>query len=67
MPQRYRTMISVLHELAHEWMWCPLLQGHGPEFAGAFVALVREFMGEDEAECLVGSFLVNRVRVAASG
>jgi len=63
LPRRYRSMMSILHELAHEWMWCPTLQGHGPEFVGAFIALVREFVGDEEAGQLMVTCRVNRVRV----
>jgi putative metallohydrolase (TIGR04338 family) len=63
LPRSYRSMTSILHELAHEWMWCPTMPGHGPDFAGGFVALVREFMGQEAADRLTESFAANRVRV----
>jgi putative metallohydrolase (TIGR04338 family) len=63
LPRRYRSLMSILHEMAHEWMWCPTLQGHGPEFAGAFIALVREFVGDEEAGQLAAACRINRVRV----
>ena len=61
-PRWARSELVVLHEVAH----CLTPRGyasHGPEFAGVFVALVRQVMGPAAAASLRDSFRSYRVRV----
>jgi putative metallohydrolase (TIGR04338 family) len=53
---------TVLHELAHEWVRDPTTAIHGPEYAGAFLGLVEEFIGADAAAALRRAYRSQRVR-----
>jgi len=53
---------TILHELAHAAM--PGNEGHGPQWVRAFVELVREYLGEEDALQLANAFLKNMVQIA---
>jgi hypothetical protein len=59
-PKWSRHMAVVCHEAAHVLAWN---QGaaHGPQFCRAFIKLVREFMGPEQAARLVYFFQQKRV------
>ena len=60
-PRSSRTIPTILHELAHEWIRDPATAVHGPEYAGAFLELVEEFIGADAALVLRGAYRQQRV------
>ena len=60
-PRSSRTVPTILHELAHEWIRDPATAVHGPEYAGAFLALVEEFIGADAAGFLREAYRQQRV------
>ena len=64
LPRRYRTPLIVLHELAHEWVMCPVRAAHGPEFAGAFLSLVRVFHSCRARDLLSEAFITEGVSVS---
>lgn len=61
----HRNHITILHELAHIAIGLNGLQGHGPEFTAAYIALVRLFhpRAQEYAERLQVAFGEGRVRV----
>lgn len=63
LPRRYRTRLVVLHELAHEWVSCPVRAPHGPEFAGAFLTLLGVFHSDGAAALMSDAFAEEGVRV----
>lgn len=60
-PRSSRTVPTILHELAHEWVRDPDTAIHGPEYAGAFLGLVEEFIGPDAARRLRRAYRDHRV------
>ncbi len=65
MPCWSRNEMVLLHEVAH--CLAPVMKAnHGPEYAGIFLALVRQYMGPAAAVSLRASFREHRVKVAAS-
>jgi len=56
LPRLYRTRLVLLHELAHEWLTCPVRAPHGPEFAGAFLVLAGSFHSESARDRLAAAF-----------
>jgi putative metallohydrolase (TIGR04338 family) len=66
LPRRYRTRLVVLHELAHEWVTCPVRAPHGPEFAGAFLNLIGVFHSDGVAALMSDAFAYEGVRVEAA-
>ncbi len=61
LPRWARSKPVILHELAH--LAVPdHVAAHGEEFAAAFVVLVREFMGVEDARRLITAFKDLRVR-----
>jgi len=63
LPHQYRMPMVVLHELAHEWIMCPIRSPHGPDFTAGFLALVGEFHGAEARTLLEGAFVSERVKV----
>jgi len=61
-PRAARTVPTILHELAHEWVRDPTTAIHGPEYAGAFLQLVEEFIGGGAAAILRIAYLEHGVR-----
>jgi hypothetical protein len=61
-PRQYRTPWTIYHELAHEAAFCPVTQGHGPEFAGVMLLLVDVFEGSEASKDLLKAFRDGRVR-----
>jgi len=61
-PRASRTVPTILHELAHEWVRDPATAIHGPEYAGAFLALVEEFIGARAGAALRMEYLEHRVK-----
>ena len=66
LPRLYRTPLVVLHELAHEWVQCPVRAPHGPEFAAGFLLILEEFHGREAASLLADAFAAERVRVGGA-
>ena len=64
LPHRYRTPLVVLHELAHEWIMCPVRAPHGPDFTAAFLTLVSEFHSNEARRMLEAAFAKERVKVS---
>jgi putative metallohydrolase (TIGR04338 family) len=65
LPPWGRTEWVILHEIAHS-VTGGNLAPHGPEFAAAYVALVKHMMGAESAKALRASMRQYRVRVAAA-
>jgi len=64
LPRLYRTPLIVFHELAHEWVMCPVRAPHGPDFAGAFLTLVGAFSDKQTLESLIWAFAAENVSVS---
>ncbi|MCJ7724971.1 MAG: hypothetical protein MUP76_01080 [Acidimicrobiia bacterium] len=64
LPRLYRTPLIVLHELAHEWVQCPVRAPHGPGFAAGFLVLVGTFQSGRVRDLLKESFEAERVAVS---
>jgi putative metallohydrolase (TIGR04338 family) len=64
LPRMYRNRLIVLHELAHEWIMCPVRAPHGPDFAAGFLMLAGEFHGGRTRDLLAASFEAERVEVS---
>ena len=62
LPKWARTELVILHELCHLAIWHIKLPGHGKEFAGLLLDLVREFMGKRYANELEASFIKHKVQ-----
>lgn len=60
MPRWARTELVVLHEVAH-CLTPAAFAAHGPEYAGALLALVRRAMGVAPAQALEDAFGRHRV------
>src|SRR5918996_5967434 len=61
-PAWARTQLTLLHELAH--LASPTgTVGHGPVYAGIYLLLVQQGMGEPVAAQLASHFAARRVRV----
>ena len=63
LPRLYRTPLIVFHELAHEWVMCPVRAPHGPEFARAFLALVGVFHSDGALTLMSEAFADEGVKV----
>lgn len=61
MPRWSRCELVTLHEVAH-CLTPGRYADHGPEFAGVFLSLVRQSMGQHAAASLRASFREHRVR-----
>lgn len=67
LPLWARKQWVIVHELAHYAVRAPLspykdVASHGPEFAKEYLALVKRWIGADEAQKLKASFKEHRVK-----
>lgn len=67
LPLWARKQWVILHELAHYAVRAPLspylkVAAHGPEFCKEYLALVKRWIGPEEAKALKASFKARRVK-----
>jgi len=64
LPRWARSRAMVAHEVAHLLIDCRKVPGHGAEWAGAYLLIVRLGMGDRSGDRLEESFWEHRVKVS---
>lgn len=63
LPSKGSTLMVLIHELAH--VYSPVGEGHGPIWRRTYVNLVRNVVGNQEADALIQSFASHQVPIDA--
>ena len=63
LPSRESSLMVLIHELAH--IYSPTGEGHGPIWRRNYVRLVRNVLGDKEADTLIQSFASHQVPIDA--